>query len=133
MLSMDKQIMNEALDKICRVKDKHVFIEYPIFKFLANETTYDLITKIIYDAFKNVLKTNANFTIHLSLKSLTLNEVEKHYTYISRVCATFKNDFPDKLETCHIYNAPFIFSKIISILSIFIDKPTREKIKLVEK
>jgi len=133
MLSIEKQIINDALDKICKVKDKHVFIEYPIFKHLANETTYDLITKYIYDSFKNVLKSNAKFTIHLSLKSLTLNEVEKHYAYISKVCTTFKNDFPDKLDVCYIYNAPFIFSKIISILSIFIDKPTREKIKLVEK
>jgi len=133
MLSSDNQVINESLDKICKVKEKHVFIEYPVFKYLANETTYDKITKFIHESFKNVLKTNDTFIIHLSLKSLTLSDVEKHYIYISKVCTIFKNAFPEKLDTCYIYNAPFIFNKIIYILSIFIDKNTREKIKLVEK
>ena len=133
MLSTENQIVDEGLDKICKVKEKHVFIEYPVFKYLANETTYDRITKFIYDSFKNVLKTNETFTIHLSLKFLTLKEVEKHYVYISKVCTIFKNAFPEKLDTCYIYNAPFIFNQIVSILSIFVDKNTREKIKLVYK
>jgi hypothetical protein len=127
---MDKKI---NLDKICKVEKKHVFIEYSFFKFFANEGTYDVITNYIHDSFKNVLNNHETFIIHLSLKSLTLKEVEKHYSYIGKICNLFKTDFPDKLETCYIYNAPFIFTQIVSILSIFIDKTTREKIKLVNK
>jgi len=127
---MDKKI---NLDKICKVEKNHVFIEYSFFKFFANEGTYDVITNNIYDSFKNVLNNHETFIIHLSLKSLTLKEVEKHYSYIGKICNLFKTDFPDKLETCYIYNAPFIFTQIVSILSIFIDKTTREKIKLVNK
>lgn len=127
---MDKKI---NLDKICKIEENSIFIDYPIFKLIANYETYDAITNFIHNSFKNVLNNHETFVIHLSLKSLTLKEVEKHYSYIRNICTSFKNDFPDKLGTCYIYNAPFIFSQIISILSIFIDKPTREKIKLVNK
>jgi len=127
---MDKKI---NLDKICKIEKKNVFIEYSFFKFFANEGTYDVITNYIHDSFKNVLNNHETFIVHLSLKSLTLKEVEKHYSYIGKICNLFKTEFPDKLETCYIYNAPFIFTQIVAILSIFIDKPTREKIKLVNK
>jgi len=128
---MDKQVI---LEKICRINENNIFIEYPAFKYFANENTYDEITEFLRDNFNKVLKNHINFNIHLSLKSLTIKEVEKHYNYIGKICGIFNNDFPDSnLDTCYIYNAPFIFSQVLSILSIFIDKVTCKKIKLVKK
>ena len=41
-------------------------------------------------------------------------------------------EFPDKLIKCYIYNAPFIFSQIITLVSKFIDKKTQNKIELIQ-
>jgi hypothetical protein len=121
------------LHKFCNVKENNIFIDYQIFKYFANESNYDKITYVILSFFKNILKTYDTFIIHLSLKQLTIKELDKHYKYISNSCEIFKNEFPDKLHVCFIYNAPFIFTQIISILSSFIDKKTQNKIKLLDK
>jgi hypothetical protein len=43
-----------------------------------------------------------------------------------------KTTFPDKLNICNVYNAPFIFSKVISIIGAFVDKKTQQKMKLMK-
>ena len=44
-----------------------------------------------------------------------------------------KDKYPEKLAKCYVYNAPFIFTQIFNIVSMFIDKETQKKIELVKK
>jgi hypothetical protein len=121
------------LERLCIVKNNIIYFDYSIFKTIANDMTYDMITNYITSTFSDVLKKKEQLTIHLSLKLLTINEADKHYNYISRLCSILKTDFPDKLLVCYVYNAPFIFFQIFSIISIFVDKPTQDKIQIMDK
>jgi hypothetical protein len=125
--------MQIYLDKFSVIKNNAIYIDYSVFKGIANEITYDIITKHLVDLLNQILREHPTFTIHFSLKSLTISELDKHYNYINHVCPVFKNEFPDKLDVCYVYNAPFIVSKVISIISFFIDKTTQEKIKLMPR
>lgn len=129
---MSNFLIKEYLNKICFIKDSSLYIDYRFFKHIANDVTYNFITESIVNSLKNILKTHETFYIHLSLKSLTLNDVDKHYSYITKICTLFKDEFPDKLQSCFIYNAPFIFTQVISIISLFIDKKTQKKISLLD-
>jgi hypothetical protein len=40
--------------------------------------------------------------------------------------------YPNKLNTCYIYETSFIFNTLYSILSKIIDKKTKDKIVFVE-
>jgi len=133
MNSANNNLIQETLNKFCKIEDESVYIDYQIFRHIASDFTYDIITQIIVNALTSALSKSNTFTIHLSLKNLTLKELDKHYSYIAKVCALFKTEFPDKLETCYIYNAPFVFSQVISIISVFIDKKTQKKICLMDK
>lgn len=133
MISAETNLTEVFLNRFCNIKEKSIFMDYQIFKYFANESNYDIITSFVIDCLKSILKNNEMFTIHLSLKSLTLTELDKHYNYITKVCTIFKNEFPDKLDTCFVYHAPFVFSQIISIISVFIDKKTQKKLQLVDK
>jgi len=133
MISAETNLTEVFLNKFCNIKEKSIFMDYQIFKYFANESNYETITLFVIDCLKSILKNSNTFTIHLSLKSLTLKELDKHYNYITKVCTIFKNEFPDKLEVCLIYHAPFVFSQIISIISVFIDKKTQKKLQLVDK
>ncbi len=42
-----------------------------------------------------------------------------------------QDKYPNKLTKCYIYNAPMVFSKILNMLSFFIDKETQTKIEMV--
>ena len=83
-------------------------------------------------SIEDILKTHNQFIVHIFMKSLTISEIDKHKTFIYKLSDTLKQKFPDKLDTCFVYRAPFIFSHIYNIISIFIDKKTQKKIKVVE-
>ena len=58
--------------------------------------------------------------------------VEQLYIqFIYKLTETLTTTYPDKLDKCYIYEAPFVFQQIIGMLSMFIDKKTLSKIQLV--
>ena len=67
------------------------------------------------------------------MKTLSLRDIERYYTFICRISQIMKTDFEDKMEKCYIYNAPFVFSQLIKLISKFIDKKTQDKIQLVDE
>lgn len=119
------------LHKFCSINEKSAHINYSVFKHVANDKNYDIITHFIVKSLKSVLDNYELFTIHLSLKSLTMTDLTKHQKYIVRVCNLFKHEFQDKLDVCFIYDAPFVFSQFIAIVSKLVDKKTQNKIQVL--
>jgi hypothetical protein len=122
----------DILKKMCFNNNNDIIIDYRYFKFIALSDNHNLLINYIILVMQNVLKQYSNFCIHINLESFTLLHIEKYFSFIKQISETFKTTFPDKLDTCYMYNAPFIFSKLFGIICIFIDKPTQQKIKLVE-
>ena len=69
----------------------------------------------------------------MNLKKLTLIDIDKHKEFIQDMSVYLKDKYPDKLIKCYIHNAPFVFSQIFNIVSLFIDKDTQTKIELIVK
>ena len=63
---------------------------------------------------------------------MTVLEIDKHGQFIQHLSGILKDRYPNKLEKCYIYNAPFVFAKIYNIVSRFIDKDTQTKIELID-
>jgi hypothetical protein len=59
---------------------------------------------------------------------LTLVEIDKHKNFIQYLSTFLKDKYPQKMEKCYIFNAPFVFSQLFHIISMFIDKETQSKI-----
>jgi prophage DNA circulation protein len=128
-----KTCFNDVLTKLCFALDsENIILDYRYFKFIASAENYELIICYIVSVIQNVLSKHETFILHVNLDSLSLLHIEKHFGFIKRMSEVLKTTFPDKLNTCNVYNAPFIFSKIISITSVFVDKKTQQKIKLVK-
>jgi CRAL/TRIO domain len=127
-----KTCFNDILSKLCFViKSDNILLDYRYFKFIASSDNYEFIIHYIVSVIQSVLIKHETFTLHVNLDSLTLLHIEKHFSFIKNMSEILKTTFPDKLNICHVYNAPFIFSKIISIISVFVDKKTQQKIKLI--
>ena len=120
------------LQNICQQNVNNIYLDYRYFKYLAHEDNYVIIIQHILSSIEDILKTHNQFIVHIFMKSLTISEIDKHKTFIYKLSDTLKQKFPDKLDTCFVYRAPFIFSHIYNIISIFIDKKTQKKIKVVE-
>ena len=124
----------ELIQSLCYAyKENHIIINYPYFKYITKNNMYsgDEIIQYLINVMQNVLKEHKQFIIHLNTNNLNLIDVEKYYLFIQTISQIMKDQFPEKMKTCHIYNAPYVFSKLFSIVSIFIDKETQKKIKIM--
>ena len=124
---------SDILTKLCFTsKNNDIIIDYRYFKFIAVQENYNSIIKYIVHIINKVLETSSDFYFHVNLSSLTLLHIEKYFAFIRQISETMKTTFPDKLNKCYIYNAPFIFSNLFNTISIFIDKKTQKKIQMIK-
>jgi hypothetical protein len=138
--------LKEILFLFCNSnQDNEIIIDYRYFKLFESidgfnkDYLIEHVIKIIKDSLMKTKKsfntvtniTNEKFVVHLCLHSLSISDLEKYYPFIYKMAELFKVIFPDNLEKCFIYKAPFIFSQFFSIISTFIDKKTTSKIELI--
>lgn len=120
------------MNHICYKNDNNeIIMNYSNFKQIARAEIYDIIIEHIVSTIKECLSNITLIKVHIYMNSFTLTEFEKHLQFITKICRILTITFPDKLDTCLIYNPPFFISKIYNILFTFIDKKTQQKIKLV--
>ena len=124
---------NDIFKGICCIKENNIVLNYIYFKYIANDETYSYIMNHITNNINQILQTNNEFSVHVNMKSLTIVDIDKHKEFVQQISLFLKDNYPDKLEKCYVYNAPFMFSNLFNIVSIFIDKETQKKIELVNK
>jgi hypothetical protein len=122
----------QILNNICYVEKNNLIIQHAFFKNFGNKSNYDIITQHIVNNINNILQHYELINVHCSLHKMDLLDLEKHYDFLMCICKLMQSAYPAKLNKFNIYQPPFIYSKIYSIISNFIDKTTRARIKLVE-
>ena len=122
----------QIINNICYTDENNLIIQYAFFKKFGNKTNYDIITQHIITNINNILIHYELINVHFSLHKMDLLDLEKHYDFLMCICKFMQSTYPDKLNKFNIYQPPFIYSKIYSIISTFIDKTTRSRIKLIE-
>ena len=124
---------NDIFKGLCCIKENNIVLNYIYFKYIANDETYSYIMNHITNNIDQILQTNNEFSVHVNMKSLTIVDIDKHKEFIQQISLFLKDNYPNKLEKCYVYNAPFMFSNFFNIVSMFIDKETQKKIELVNK
>jgi len=129
----------DVLNHLCFIKKdnnnkntNNIMLDYRYFKCFVQNEDLDNVFKYFYETIENVLKTHDTFNIHVYIKSLAMLDIDKYYSFINKISQIMKDAFPDKLGVCYIYEASFIFSQLIKVISKFVDKKTKDKIKLIE-
>lgn len=121
----------DILNGLCYIKENSIILNYIYFKYIAKDDTYSYILKYITNNIDNILLTNSQFAVHVNMKNLTIVDIDRHKIFIQNISGFLKDKYPKKLSKCYVYNAPFIFTQIFTIVSMFIDKDTQKKIELV--
>jgi hypothetical protein len=129
--------INCSLSKFCYIEsENNIIIDHYYFRqYMKNNPDYleslNTLNHII-SQIEKVLINYSTFNVHLKIKSLTLIEIDRHKDLITMMSIMLKQKFPDKLNSCLIYEAPFIFSSLFTLISSFIDKETQKKIHLIK-
>ena len=121
------------LDNLCYHKDKTCFLDYTFFKQLANKETYPFIIQFIVNNIDAILTENDQFDVHVSLKQMTIGDVDKHFEFWRDMSSVLKIRYKNKLNRCYVYDIQSFFSKCYNVVKVFIDKDTQEKIQLIKK
>jgi len=109
---------------VCHNISENVYLDYPMFK---QHTNIALVTDHIITILINALTFKDKFILYLNVKSLSISDTERYYTFMQYFSLIMKTMFPEKLLKCHIINAPSFFKQIFTVFSIFIDKHTLKK------
>ena len=115
--------------------DNHIHINYKSFKIISNffkTNNKQYILNYLVKTIEFVINKHDMFIVHANLSSLTLVDIDKNKDLIQYISIILKERFPNKLDKCYIYEAPFIFSQLFNIISYFIDKKTQQKIMLID-
>ena len=132
MLKIKNGDWNDIFKGLCNINGDSIVLNYIYFKHFATNSTYNIILNYITSNIDNILLNNETITVYANLTKLTLTDIEKHKEFIKDMCLLFKAKYPDKLNKCYIHNAPFVFTQIFNIVSLFIDKDTQKKIEVVK-
>jgi len=134
---LKKQIIvcsNEILTKLCSaIHENEVILDTRYFLLIATSENYNIILEYVIGIIQQLLTKYTTVFVHINMQSISLIHLDKHYTFIKNICILLQEKFPDKLEKCFVYNAPFLFSQLFKIISRFIDKKTQKKIELVKE
>jgi len=121
------------LNHLCFIKDDYIVIDFNYVKLFATTETYPIITQFVVQKFDEYLAVYPQAIIHLNISSLSLTLLDKHKNFFVNVSQFFAIKYPNILKECYVYNATFIFSQLISIVSLFVDKVTMQKIQIVKR
>ena len=124
--------VEQILNNICYINQNNLLIQHAFFKKFANKNNYDIITQHIVNNINTILQNYELINVHCSLYKMDLIDLDKHYDFLLSICKFMQSTYPTKLNNFYIYQPPFIYSKIYSIICNFIDKTTRSRIKLIE-
>jgi CRAL/TRIO domain len=130
-----KYCIRDVLDNFCYRLDSNsnnIILDTRYFKFISSSENYPFIISYIISIISEVLKTHDTVIFHSNMQNVTLLQIDKHLDFIKQIAERMMREFPDKLETCYIYNMPYLFSALFNIISCFIDKKTLKKLKMVE-
>jgi hypothetical protein len=124
----------DVLNHLCFINKNtnDIMLDYRYFRCFIQKDDLDNVFQYFYKTIENVLETHDTFNIHVYIKSLSMLDIDKYYSFINKISQIMKDAFPDKLGVCYIYEASFIFSQLIKVISKFVDKKTKDKIKLIE-
>ena len=124
---------NDILNSLCKVDANSMYLDYIYFKYFATKETYGILTNYIMSRINNILLAYDAFTVHVNMKTLTVLEIDKHMTFIQSISSLLKESYSNKMNKCYVYNATFVFSKVLKLVSLFIDPETQQKIEVVTK
>lgn len=122
----------EILNKMCSSNLNEITFYYSVFKAIANTTTYPIILNYMYELAQRTLTIYPKVIIHANLKSITVGSIDTHKQFIMDAIKKMSVDFSDALELCYLYKTPFVFTQIYNIISIAIDKETKQKIQIIK-
>jgi hypothetical protein len=131
ILKIKKGEWTDIYKGLCHVTNNSITMEYIYFKHFATKDTYPIIQRLLTNSIETILLNNNNFIFHVNMKHLTISEIDKHRDFIQDISKLLKDNYPNKLYKCYVYNAPFIFSQVLNIISLFVDKETITKIEVI--
>ena len=123
----------EILSSIFFIKDLCVYVDYKFFKKYMTSALYESFVTHVITLTDELLQNVELLNIHVCMKSLSITDFDKHRDFIFQFVQLVQTRYPNKLNKCFIYETPSIFAQMYKLLSVIMDRETKQKITIVQK
>ena len=113
-----------------------VYIDYPVLKTYAMETTYQVTMQYICSLFKCLIEKYGDYECHLNLLSYTVSACERHkgiFNYLFEECNKNNHIYTTMISKFIIYNTPNTMANVIQIMTPLINPLVKEKVVMFDK
>ncbi len=106
-------------------------------KYFKKQNNYDKLLAHIVKQMKDILEISRNkynkdyVNIHIDFENFNIYSFDSKFAYtLTTVMQTL---FPEKLNTCYIYNMNNFYKDILKMILNFLDERTKSKIQIVKQ
>lgn len=132
--NMYKQLSKEEIiSSIFFIKDLCVYVDYKFFKKYMTQELYETFVTHVLTLTDDLLQKVELLNIHVCMKTLSITDFDKHREFIFQFVQLVQTRYPNKLNKCFIYETPSIFAQMYKLLSVIMDRETRQKITILQK
>ena len=117
------------LNHLCYRLGDEVMLDTRYFDLVYKNTSSNTIIDHISSVISNVLETRNLIILRANMQGISFVKICKHSKFIKQFAERIQNEFPNKLDTCYVYNMPHSFSVFLNVLSFFTDEKTHSRIK----
>ena len=110
---------NELLELFCKINENEIIVDYYYFKYLGNSQTYTIFTNFVVGHIDHILQLHDKFDVQLSIKKLSVMEINKHLNYIRFVSNMLKTKYQNKISSHSSSNPNVSGSKYLNLEKFF--------------
>jgi hypothetical protein len=130
--------LNELIEKTVFMipNTKIIYIDYPIFKYFANEDNYERIVQYIINLFDYAIKYYGNYIAYLNLDSFTVSSTERYIPAVKifcNICLSKNNIYMGYIDKFFILNRPAVMEAIITVVKPFVERDVIDKLTFLTK
>lgn len=119
----------------CHTHNQDMFINFHLIKYMfLDQRNKDTVINIIRNNLMAIQERGyPTITIHISLKLLSITQLDTYFMVFKEASEVFKQEFPNVLEKCYLYHCSTLVTYLFRMIRTCLEKETIQKITLYKK
>jgi hypothetical protein len=130
--NVNNHSIQEILQYFCRNEGDHLIINMGLIKFI-NHLQPPFLINYVEEHVKQILernqKTREQAIIHVSLKNLSITQIDSNMGFIQQFSNYFCEKYPNLLNRCYLHHSSNLFTYVFKLMNAIFLKETMARME----
>jgi len=130
--NVNNHSIQEILQYFCKNEGDHLIINMGLIKFI-NHLQVPFLINYVEDHVKQILernkKTMEQAIIHVSLKNLSITQIDANMGFIQQFSNYFCGKYPNLLNRCYLHHGSNLFTYVFKLMNVIFLKETMARME----